>query len=138
MQCESNLLGIVDEFKGTQVGSGGWRNIIEKYVKAKQFCQLPFEIQYHNGRKKQIPIKGEWIGNERTFKEVTRQRIVDLRCSSSTALTLEKETLDAVLTDPPYYANVQYAELMDFCLRMAAKTCFQRPFLSTCFYKKRK
>lgn len=24
-------------------------------------------------------------------------------------------SLDAVLTDPPYYANVQYAELMDFC-----------------------
>lgn len=33
-------------------------------------------------------------------------------------------SLDAVLTDPPYYANVQYAELMDFCyvwLRRLAK-----------------
>ena len=28
---------------------------------------------------------------------------------------LEEHTLDAVLTDPPYFANVQYAELMDFC-----------------------
>ncbi len=127
MQCESNLLGIVDEFKRTQVGSGGWLNIIEKYVKAKQFCQLPFELQYHNGRKKQITIEGEWIGTERTFKEVTRQKIVDLRCSSSTALTLEKETLDAVLTDPPYYANVQYAELMDFCYVWLRKLVSNEP-----------
>ena len=27
----------------------------------------------------------------------------------------ERHSLDAVLTDPPYFGNVQYAELMDFC-----------------------
>jgi hypothetical protein len=28
---------------------------------------------------------------------------------------LPPESVDAVITDPPYYDNVQYAELMDFC-----------------------
>ncbi|MGE5528156.1 MAG: DNA methylase, partial [Patescibacteria group bacterium] len=44
-----------------------------------------------------------------------RQRRIDLRCASSTELDLPPASLDAVVTDPPYFANVQYAELMDFC-----------------------
>jgi adenine-specific DNA methylase len=30
-------------------------------------------------------------------------------------LELAAQSLDAVFTDPPYFGNVQYAELMDFC-----------------------
>jgi adenine-specific DNA methylase len=40
---------------------------------------------------------------------------VELRCGSSTQALSKPRSLDAVLTDPPYFANVQYAELMDFC-----------------------
>jgi putative DNA methylase len=45
-----------------------------------------------------------------------------LHCASSTletsagaAADLPDGCLDAVFTDPPYFGNVQYAELMDFC-----------------------
>jgi len=31
------------------------------------------------------------------------------------SLDIPPESVDAVITDPPYYDNVQYAELMDFC-----------------------
>ena len=34
---------------------------------------------------------------------------------SSTSLALPPASLDAVFTDPPYFGNVQYGELMDFC-----------------------
>ena len=30
-------------------------------------------------------------------------------------LQLAAGSLDAVFTDPPYFGNVQYGELMDFC-----------------------
>ncbi len=45
---------------------------------------------------------------------------------------IEPSSLDAVLTDPPYFGNVQYAELMDFCYvwlrKLRAKTnLFQSP-----------
>ena len=111
VHCESNLLGIVNG-GGANVGSGGWANIVEKYAKAKQYCESPFEVRHEGGRKVVIPIRGEWIG-ERV--NGTRRRNVSICCASSTAMELAPESLDAVFTDPPYFGNVQYAELMDFC-----------------------
>lgn len=115
VQCESNLLGIIDERKGTNVGSGGWSNIIEKYVRAKDYCQRPFEIRHLNEKKIQVLIPEEWIGTIDRHQDDNPSRNVQLFCASSTALELMPASLDAVLTDPPYYGNVQYAELMDFC-----------------------
>src|SRR5208337_4801653 len=40
VQCESNLLGIANG-NGVSVGSGGWSNIINKYEKAKRYCEEP-------------------------------------------------------------------------------------------------
>jgi len=112
IQCESNLLGIRHWRSGINVGSGGWSNIVQKFVRAKQFCDEPFEIFYQRGRKVQVPTTGEWIGEDR---KNGHSRRVGLECGSATKARLRRASLDAVLTDPPYYANVQYAELMDFC-----------------------
>lgn len=110
VQCESNLLGIVNGSR-INVGSGGWTNIIDKYEKAKRYCDYPFEVK--NGRRKTvIPINGEWIGERRNG---ARPRSVKIHCASSTTLQLAPASLDAVFTDPPYFGNVQYGELMDFC-----------------------
>jgi hypothetical protein len=117
VQCESNLLGIVNE-TGTNVGSGGWTNIVDKYAKAKLYCDAPFEIQHQDGRKLKIPIKGEWIGEKR---QNSRSRHVSIRCASSADVKLAPASLDAVFTDPPYFGNVQYAELMDFCFAWLRK-----------------
>ncbi len=114
VQCESNMLGIRKQGGGV-VGSGGWRNIILKYAKAKEYCQRPFEVSHQNGRKTLVHIEGEWIGDTRTNNGRAERRSVDLRCATATQAELEPRSLDAVLTDPPYFGNVQYAELMDFC-----------------------
>ena len=54
------------------------------------------------------------------------QRKVALHCGSATLAHMAPASLDAVLTDPPYFGNVQYAELMDFCYvwlrRLVGKT----------------
>lgn len=114
IQCESNILGLKNQAKGTSIGSGGWTNIIEKYAKAKRYCQIPFEISHKNGNKTQVSIPGEWIG--KGFGGARAEgRDVLLNCSSATLADIPDGTLDAVLTDPPYFSNVQYAELMDFC-----------------------
>jgi adenine-specific DNA methylase len=81
VQCESNLLGIVNE-KGANVGSGGWSNIVDKYEKAKQYCEAPFEVR-SGSHKGTVPITGEWIG-ERSNR--ARSRAVSIRCTSSTEL----------------------------------------------------
>lgn len=111
VQCESNFLGIPNG-NGASVGSGGWSNIIEKYVKAKKYCDDPFEVRRDASKKIQVPIKGEWIGEHR---EGLRSRRVEIHCVSSTQIDLPPGTLDGVFTDPPYFGNVQYGELMDFC-----------------------
>ncbi|MDI6906019.1 MAG: DUF1156 domain-containing protein [Thermoanaerobacterales bacterium] len=113
--CESNLLGIPNGLPGTNVGSGGWSNIVDKYARAKAYCENPYEIRYQNGRKILDKIPGEWIGDYRDSTIPAERREVRLHCGSSTLAEIPPASLDAVVTDPPYFANVQYAELMDFC-----------------------
>jgi putative DNA methylase len=104
--CESNLLGVANG-GGAVVGSGGWLNFVAKYVRAKSYCVNPFEISHDGSKKTVVPIPGESIGNG--------GRKVRLHCATATTARLRPASLDAVLTDPPYFQNVQYAELMDFC-----------------------
>jgi adenine-specific DNA methylase len=114
VQCESNLLGISNN-DGTNVGSGGWSNIIEKYSKAKAYCERPFEIRHVGNRKIQVQTPDEWIGDGKDGVTPIEERQVQLYCNTATLVDLPPASLDAVFTDPPYFGNVQYAELMDFC-----------------------
>ena len=109
VQCESNILGVVSP-AGANVGSGGWSNIVLKYANAKTYCEMPFEVQRNGTRNDRVPI-AEWIGEKRNG----RRREVAIRCASSTDREFTPGSLDAVFTDPPYFGNVQYGELMDFC-----------------------
>lgn len=117
VQCESNLLGInnVGGKRGgaSNIGSGGWSNIVEKYRAAKAYCDAPFEVKPGaKGKGAKVPVRGEWIGERR---EGDRPRSIAIRCKSSTELDLPPASLDACFTDPPYFGMVQYGELMDFC-----------------------
>ena len=112
VQCESNLLGIVNA-AGKNVGSGGWSNIVEKYRAAKSYCEAPFEVQIGaKGKSAHVPVPGEWIGEHRPG---SRDRPISIHCASSLDFEEAPESLDAAFTDPPYFGMVQYGELMDFC-----------------------
>jgi adenine-specific DNA methylase len=115
VQCESNFLGIMEPGRAMCVGSGGWANIIEKFKKAKSYCYLPFEVKHKGRIKKTIPITGEWIGDQFNGKNSKLDRVVNISCQDAASSELPDASLDAVFTDPPYFGNVQYAELMDFC-----------------------
>ena len=110
VQCESNFTGIVNG-TGTNVGSGGWTNIVDKYAKAKRYCDTPFEVRRIGSRNVRVPVRGERIGEQGPG----RRKRVAIRCESATDSDLAPQSLDAVFTDPPYFGNVQYGELMDFC-----------------------
>ncbi len=115
IECESNLLGIPNGRVGGNVGSGGWSNIIEKYVKAKEYCNAPFEFRHDGRRKVRVDLKNEWIGDDPNGRTGARPRHVTLHCGNAAVNGMTVSSLDAVFTDPPYFGNVQYAELMDFC-----------------------
>ena len=110
VQCESNLLGIVNSAR-SNVGSGGWSNIVGKYAKAKRYCEAPYEVRRVRSRNVRVPIKGERIGESINGD----RRSIIIRCATATTPAFAPDSLDAVFTDPPYFGNVQYAELMDFC-----------------------
>ena len=109
VQCENNLLGI------PKVGAGAFRHFVEKYLRAKNYCDAPFETR-HNGKKKEVvPISGERIIAEFVSHfPAEDERQAQIAASPATAVPLSPGSLDGVFTDPPYFANVQYAELIDF------------------------
>jgi adenine-specific DNA methylase len=118
--CEVALIGAAG------IGSGGFRHGVAKYVRAKRWCRAPSE-RTDKGRTKTDP--------ERVTSVLCRDpsalegRQAYLRRASLVLDELAPETVDLVVTDPPYFKNVQYAELMDFCyvwLRRLARTSFFR------------
>ncbi|MEN3370050.1 MAG: hypothetical protein V7609_2193 [Verrucomicrobiota bacterium] len=113
IHAEANFLGIVNPATGNAVGSGGWLNIIDKFEKAKSYCDAPFEIRSKTSTR--VPLPGEWIGEFRNGIHPPESREVGIHCEDSARVNIPEHSLDAVLTDPPYFGNVQYAELMDFC-----------------------
>lgn len=115
IECESNILGILDPRRNAAVGSGGWLNISSKFQKAKAYCDEPFEILHRGKRKVRVPMQEEWIGDHRNGNGRDATRQIDLKCADAGTATLPAKSLDGVFTDPPYFGNVQYAELMDFC-----------------------
>jgi adenine-specific DNA methylase len=122
VQCENNLLGI------PRVGSGSFRHFVSKYAKAKDYCTAPFETLNSEGGKRLVYVRGESIG-ARLVDVFPRgsERAAYLQPLPATEAKLPHAALDGVFTDPPYFDNVQYAELMDFCfawLRLGLRRTF--------------
>ena len=97
--------------------SGGWSNIIDKYRKAKAYCDAPFEFMRQGSRYVQVPVAGEWIGEEQNGY---RKRRINIRCASSTESRLKPASLDAVFTDPPYFRECAIRRVNGLLLRLAA------------------
>jgi putative DNA methylase len=111
VQCEAALIGL------PRVGSGGYRHFLRKYAAAKRYCAAPFETKLDTGKKERVEIPGEKIAADFVASptDVKGSDRALLRCASLADEPLEEHSVDMVLTDPPYYAMVQYSELMDFC-----------------------
>jgi adenine-specific DNA methylase len=110
VQCENNVLGI------PRVGSGSFRHFVEKYRRAKEYCQRPFETRYDGKQKRTVFIQGERIEAVMVDRPPDpSSREAQLSAVPATEMPLVAGSLDGVFTDPPYFDNVQYAELMDFC-----------------------
>jgi adenine-specific DNA methylase len=124
VQCEAALIGI------PRVGSGGYRHFLAKYAAAKRYCREPFETVRLGGRKQRVPVAGERIAAVSVDdpSELRSKRAALLRSASITEQPLPENSVDLVLTDPPYFANVQYSELMDFCYAWLRRLVPDVPF----------
>ncbi|HCY76506.1 MAG TPA: hypothetical protein DHV28_11345 [Ignavibacteriales bacterium] len=57
---------------------------------------------------------GDFFSISDSFNEIQENKTVNLYNRSSHKLPLPENSIDAVITDPPFGGNVQYAELSDF------------------------
>ncbi|MFW9856138.1 MAG: DUF1156 domain-containing protein [Candidatus Thorarchaeota archaeon] len=107
---------------GARYGTGTFKNFFAKTIRIKDYCRTPYEyyITPSGESKRRVmkrPIKGNIVGSHRDMGR--RERDLDtssvlLYCSASQELEVPTNTIDLVITDPPYAGNVQYGELADF------------------------
>ena len=100
---------------GTSTGAATFSTEFDKMRAGKEFCENPYEKYVEDGETKQEDgigkIEGHLVDDaDRLGKDGN----VFLRCGTSEYLPIEDNSVDAVITDPPYFDNVMYSETADF------------------------
>ena len=114
---ENNPWGILNNNKTPQAGS--FRRSIQKLWDGKRFCLNPYQLRVKNaGKTLKVPLPNATVVGDvvQTFQELMeRERSVILRCQTSEDLHfIPDKSVDAVITDPPYFDNIMYSEVSDF------------------------
>lgn len=108
-------------------GRGIFKNEITKIVSGKQFNIRPFEKYIQNGKTLEKSMKMQIIGKlGNVFNDKDANAMIT--CGDSSYLDIPDKSVDAVITDPPYYGNVMYSELSEFYyawLRLALKNKYE-------------
>ncbi|QSG09356.1 DUF1156 domain-containing protein [Halapricum desulfuricans] len=114
---------IENNFWGTEYGRGTFSGEFDKMRAGKEFCLNPYEKYIEDGETKQQDGVGKIEGYVADDPDQLGQPVEGtenatyntyLRCGTSEYLPIEDDSVDAVITDPPYFDNVMYAEVADF------------------------
>ncbi|MCL6536853.1 MAG: DUF1156 domain-containing protein [Armatimonadetes bacterium] len=125
---ENNVWGVSEE------GAGTFVNCYRRYRNAKAYGAAPFErFKDRQGQVITHAVSGERVGARfvASYDALTRtERAAMLFCRDSAHLPeLPDQSVDLVITDPPYYDNVHYSELSNFFYawlsRLSDAPCFQ-------------
>jgi len=96
---EANLLGL-------GAGRGSFGNAVRAVVRGYEYMVAPFEYTYRRNKPKRVDVSGA--------SAATRRHARILNRSSTNLSVLRPDSVDLVLTDPPYFDNLSYSELSDF------------------------
>lgn len=88
-----------------------------RIVRGRRWAAAPKERRFDDGKSPFVVIGGESdsgveVGTAKELSEAGRRFLLMQR--SSTKLPLETASIDAVVTDPPYYDSIQYGDLAAF------------------------
>ena len=111
------MMPIENNVWGTKVGAGTFDSYLERLLRAKQYCNSPFEKYRQGGKVVSKSINGEKIKGKlaSNFEELLQDKNAMVLCRTSEDMSfIPDKSIDAVITDPPYYSNVMYSELADF------------------------
>jgi len=112
---------------GCGYGLGTFEHIFDKVLFGKQYNIRTFEKYIQNGKTQEKPMKMKIIGKlGNIFNDNDANAMIT--CGDSSYLDIPDKSVDAVITDPPYYGNVMYSELSEFYyawLRLALKDKYE-------------
>lgn len=108
---------------GQKKSSGTFSTLFEsRLLRAKKYLDIPFELELEhdvNGEKSaskkylaSSPINVHQVDSWDNL--VTTDRSIMILNGDSARLPIPNESIDAVITDPPYFDYVHYSELSDF------------------------
>lgn len=113
---ENNVWGITDQL-GTRNFIMAYKKITEAYDSLAQ-AEEKYPSIYAHAKAKTVSVKDKpkkYVLAE-SFKQLQncKANVMLLADTSENLTFLAPESIDAVITDPPYYANVHYSQLSDF------------------------
>lgn len=99
---------------GAKVGSGTFKRFFQNYIKAKEFNFNIFEKDYSKNKK--VFLEKEKINATfaNTFEELKDKNTFLLCKSSRDMKELPDNSVDYIITDPPYFSSINYSELSEF------------------------
>ena len=107
---------------GTPKSSGAFSTLFRRrLMRAHQYARQPFELSLtSDGVRKQSvkvdsinePLLG--ITNTKSYDQFRENAKLYVSCGDSAVTDLPDESVDLVVTDPPFFDNVHYSELADF------------------------
>lgn len=106
---------------GTPKSSGSFSTLFEtRIIRTLEYKTNPFELKIDpntNATVKISDINNKLSGRVATsFAQFMQKANFDvyLSCGGSDITDIDNESVDAIVTDPPFFANVHYSELADF------------------------
>lgn len=103
---------------GTRFGRGSFTKSFKGILQSKKFNYFPYERLIIDGKNSNKVIKSEEFHSEfaSDFNELTsKNKNTILKYGSAENLSfLPSRSIDAVITDPPYYSAINYGELSEF------------------------
>ncbi|MBC6437406.1 MAG: hypothetical protein GDA52_04545 [Rhodobacteraceae bacterium] len=104
---------------GTTKSSGSFMTMFEGRIRrALDYADNPFELYLGNASKKAEKVYGlsEPLGFDlaEDFKSFKEGKRVYVSCGDSSATDIKDRSVDAIITDPPFFDNVHYSQLADF------------------------
>ncbi|TDP81094.1 adenine-specific DNA methylase [Halanaerobium saccharolyticum] len=95
----------------------GFKNRIDKVFKGKEYSEKPFEKYREENQTKEKSMNNQINGIlAKNYNELSKnnKNTLLLNHTSEDLSEIPDKSIDAVITDPPYYDNVMYSELSDF------------------------
>ncbi len=102
---------------GTKLGTGTFIKTIQKIYRGKRFCSKIYDIFVNGETKKTEKIYSNESVKTNPINDIKSLSVNKpyLYCGDSRKFHfLENSSIDLVVTDPPFGANVMYSELIDF------------------------